>query len=124
MAGSIIPEIRVKRDEHLRLIADAARGASNTAADALTTLAAYLHPQMVRTMQRYGLDGTNRFGFGSDANKAADKVVHNLKRAAECYTDGGRFVGYAYVSFMREVWEPVKMAKEALKKKNADLLDV
>jgi hypothetical protein len=105
------PSVDVRDDASMKVLADGFRAATIQGADFLATTAAYLHPLMVNTMRKYGLDGTNRFGYGSDANKAANKVTNLLKRSAEHLVDAGNCAGYAYVAFMKEVWEPVQRAK-------------
>ena|SRR5919205_3510992 len=118
------PSVDVKDADTMKHLADSFRAATTQGADFLATTAVYLHPMMVNTMRRYGLDGTNRLGFGSDANKAANKVTNLLKKAAEHLTDCGQCVGYAYIAFMAEVWEPVQRAKAEQANHKAQQLNV
>jgi hypothetical protein len=118
------PSIDVTNDTTMKAFADAYRGAAFQGADFLATTATYLHPRMVNTLRKYGLDGTNRFGYGSDAIKSANKVVNLLKRAAEHLVDSGQCVGYAYQAFMSEVWEPAQRAKAEQKNHAQSTLDV
>lgn len=108
------PNVDVRNDVTFQAFANAFRLGSNAASDMLNTTAAYLHPMIVNTLKQYGLDGTNRFGFGSSAQKAADSVVYKLKLAAEFYVDGGQLVGAAYLDFIQNVWTPYQMAKKAM----------
>lgn len=105
------PNIDVRDDASMKALADAYRAATIQGADFLATTAAYLHPLIVNTMQKYGLDGTNRLGFGSDAKKSASEVTDLLKRAADHLVDSGACVGFAYLRFMTRVWEPIQRAK-------------
>jgi hypothetical protein len=108
----------------MKHLADAYRASMNLGSDFLNTTAAYLHPRMINAMKKYGLDGTNRFGFGSDANRAAKKVTNLLKTAADHLIDSGMCVGYAYMAFITDVWQPIQQAKKELQSGRVDSLDV
>jgi hypothetical protein len=118
------PSVNVKDESSMKALADGFRAATYQGSDFLCTTAAYLHPLMVNTMVKYGLDGTNRFGFGSDANKAANKVTKLLKDAADHLTDAGRCVGYAYLAFVSDVWEPIQRAKQEQENHSTQTLNV
>ncbi len=107
------PSIDVRSDVAFQAFANGFRMGSAAASDMLNTTAAYVHPMIIGTLRKYGLDGTNRFGFGSSAQKAADSVVNKLKRAAGHYVDGGQLVVAAYVDFVTNVWTPFQLAKKA-----------
>jgi hypothetical protein len=111
-------------DAKMKGMSDAIRSAMLTGSDFLNTGASYLHPQMVNAMRKYGLDGTNRFGFGSDANRAANKVTNLLKRSAEHMADAASCMGFAYLAFMTDVWVPIQRAKEEMKNGASDTLNV
>jgi hypothetical protein len=118
------PSVNVKDESSMKALADGYRAATYQGADFLATTAAYLHPLMVNTMRKYGLDGTNRFGFGSDANKAANKVTNLLKQAAGHLVDSGQCVGFAYLSFVTDVWEPIQRAKAEQQSRTSQTLNV
>lgn len=108
------PNVDVRSDVAFQAFANGFRLGSSAASDMLNTTAAYIHPMIVTTLKRYGLDGNNRFGFGSSAEKAASSVVAKLRRAAEHYVDGGQLVAAAYIDFVTNVWTPYQMAKKSM----------
>ncbi len=116
------PSIDVRSDVAFQAFANAFRLGSSAASDMLNTTAAYLHPMMVDTLKKYGLDGTNRFGFGSSADKAAGSVIAKLRRAAQHYVDGGQLVAAAYIDFVSNVWIPYQMAKKAMENGQSERL--
>lgn len=118
------PSVDVRNDATMQHLANAFRASTNAGSDFLNTTVASLHPLMVVTMKRYGLDASNRFGFGSSAQKAADSVCAPLKRAAEHLVDAGQLVGFAYLAFIKNVWTPIQMAKAAQESGKRQTLDV
>ncbi len=118
------PSIDVRSDVAFQAFANGFRMGSAAASDMLNTTSAFVHPMIVSTLRKYGLDGTNRFGMGSSAQKAADSVVNKLKRAANHYVDGGQLVVAAYIDFVTNVWTPFQLAKKSMENgDSARLLD-
>jgi hypothetical protein len=107
------PGVQVVNDTTMHALANAFRASMHAGSDYLNTVVAHLHPDMVASLRKYGLDGTNRFGFGSDAGKAADSVCDPLKKAADKLMEASKLVGFAYLAFNKNVWIPIESAKAA-----------
>lgn len=105
------PDVTVEDDSTMHQLTNAFRSSMHAGSDFLNTVVAALHPLIVATLRRFGLDGTNRFGLGSDARKAANSVCDPLKRAAGHLMDASMLVGFAYLAFIKNVWTPIQMAK-------------
>jgi hypothetical protein len=115
------PDIIVRNASTMKAVADAVDSSARHGGGFLHQTAAYLEPKIVATLQKYGLDGSNRFGFGSDAKKAASSVTDLLRKAAEKFIDGGKLVGYAYLAYMKNVKGPIDASKNAQKTKSSVL---
>jgi hypothetical protein len=109
------PAVQVVNDTTMHALANAIRASMHSGSDFLNTTVAYLHPDIVASLQKYGLDGTNRFGMGSDARKAASSVCDPLKKAADKLMEASKLVGFAYLAFNKNVWVPIEAAKNAQK---------
>jgi hypothetical protein len=109
------PAVQVINDTTMHALANAFRAGMHAGSDYLNTTVAHLHPDIIASLQKYGLDGTNRFGFGSDAQKAANSVCDPLKKAADKLMEASKLVGFAYLAFNKNVWIPLEAAKNAQK---------
>jgi hypothetical protein len=107
------PAVHVVNDSTMQALANAFRASMHAGSDFLNTTVSHLHPDMVASLRKYGLDGTNRFGMGSDARKAADSVCDPLRKAADKLMEASKLVGYAYLAFNKNVWVPIESAKAA-----------
>lgn len=116
------PDIVVRNASTFQSLANAFNQACLQAGGFLHQTASYLEPKIVNTMQGYGLDGTNRFGLGSDAKKASKSVTGPLRKAAEHMIDAGKLVGFAYLAYQQNVKGPIDAAKDAMKR-STDTLD-
>lgn len=116
------PSTVVKNESTFKAVANGFRLGGDAASDALANLAVWLHPVIVNTLRKHGLDGTNRLGLGSDAKKAADSVVGPLHRAAQNFSAGGALVGFAYLAFVKNVVTPIEIAKR--QQEGGDTLDI
>lgn len=107
------PSVDVEDDTTMKAMADVFRSGTNAGSNFLDFLIRQLKQDIIDSMQDNGLDGANRFGFGSDAKKAADAVCNPLNKAKGHLEDAGKLVGFAYMAFMKDVWNPIQVAKAA-----------
>ncbi len=109
-------------DASFQAMANQIRQDVHQMSDYLNTVVSYTHPMSVNTLKRFGLDGTNRFGFGSSAQKAADAYCDPLKRAAQNFVDGGQLVTQSFMLFVKGVWVPYQMAKKQMESGDGEAL--
>jgi hypothetical protein len=79
--------------------------------DFLNNMAARLHQGIVNKLVSEGLDGSGRFGIGSDAKRAADSVAGPLQRAADNLKAAAALINKAGHNFDSNVVQPVTRAR-------------
>jgi hypothetical protein len=115
------PRIDIYTAEDMKQMTDAFRAGLMQGADQSLNTAAALHPRIVATLRQWGLDGTNRLGIGSDANKSANRVIRQMQRSAEHMTSAAFYMKAANIDFVRLVVVPVAVARAEREKKGSTL---
>ncbi len=77
----------------------------------LGNVAGRLHPAIIAKLSREGLDGSGRFGIGSDAKRAADSVCIPLQKAADNLSAAMKLINKAAQNFDSNVVQPVQKAR-------------
>lgn len=111
-------------DVQMKVLADTFKAFGNGAAVFLESAAKYIEPAIENSLKEYGLDGTNRLGFGSDAKKTAKRVTGLWLQAGGHLKDAGGLMGHSYSVFMRDVWNPIAVAKQQQKMPMSSKLNV
>jgi hypothetical protein len=117
------PKIDVYTEADMKQMTEGFRAGLMLGADQAANTAAALHPRIVATLRQWGLDGTNRLGVGSDANKAANRIARQLQRMAEHMTTAAFYGKAANQDFVRLVVVPVAAAR-AEQKNGSNVLKV
>lgn len=117
------PKIDVYTEADMKQMTEGFRAGLMLGADQAANTGAALHPRVVATLRQWGLDGVNRLGFGSDASKAATRIVRQLQRSAEHMTAAAFYMKAANLDFVRYVVVPVAAAR-AEQKNGSNVLKV
>jgi hypothetical protein len=103
------PKVVVKDEETMRQLSEESRDGLMQFADDVGNHGAALHPRIVGTLQKYGLDAGGRFGIGAtSAHKAADSVHRLLQQAAEHAMAAASYMQAANAEFYANVVVPVE----------------
>lgn len=107
------PQIDIVNEATTKQVAEAYRHGLLLGEHQARIMAAKFHPCVIATLRHHGLDGTNRFGYGSDAKKVADEISRALNRSAEHMKTAAHFIDAAELIIQGRLWTPVQLAIKA-----------
>lgn len=104
------PRIDIVDEATTKQVAEMYRSGLVAGAHQARITAAKFHPCVVKTLRYWGLDGANRFGFGSDAKKVADEIKQAYNQAAEHMNSAAYYIDAAELITQGRFWTPVHVA--------------
>ena len=116
------PQIDIVNEATTKQVAELYRQGLMGGSHQVKIMAAKFHPCVIATLKHYGLDGTNRFGFGSDARKVADEIVHTYAQASEHMKSAAYYIDAAELITQGRFWTPVELAIKAMDGRNSKVL--
>lgn len=109
-SGTFPPRIDIVDESTTKQVAEMYRSGLVNGSHQARIIAAKFHPCVVKTLRHWGLDGSNRLGFGSDAKKVADEIERAYDQAAEHMTSAAYYIDTAELITQGRFWTPVSMA--------------
>jgi hypothetical protein len=118
------PSIEVYSTAEMKQMTDSLRAGMILTADYIANQCVAMHPRIVATLVAEGLDGSNRFGFGSTASAAASAIIRPGQRAAQQLTAAATLITAMNRAWHVHLVTPVEAARAAAKAGGRKVMNV